>query len=602
MAEKRIKRNNKKNNSMLFWISGYIMAIVFISIFWNMPMIPQRWSYYAIIVIGVLLFITYTFAKHKGWRRLAAKITNCILAAFLLIASIIMPYYKAKISDVIGSGEDETSYIYMNLYVMTDEYKEAHPDIFSTSSSFEQKDNQLEDLKQYKNQIFITETKIDAENQTRAVSQLKKKLKNFNLDTLEKESYIDQASALYANEGQVMLMNQDYASMISEIEGFENFDQDTRILYTIKLKNTSQKMSGDKTLTEEPFSIFFGGNDQEGDLTLVGRTDVDMVVTVNPKTYQIVISSFPRDSLVPNPGQNDQPDKLTHLGLLGVQNTMKELSSLLQTDINNYVVLNFTTYREIISSLGGVDVENDIEFTADDGEYFPAGKIHIDGDQALMYVRERHAFEDGDFERAYHQQLVMKAIIAKVSSPAIISKFDTLLTNLKGKFLSNISDSAIYSLCEMQLDKNIKWNVVNYRITGSFGNSICASSGSTVLSVVLPFTNQIQFLASTVSDAVSGKTVVQQELPEGEGVLVEPMGGELGTESYNDYSYNNYQDEMQYQQDQTVTDNTQIDNADQQAQTDQNQLQDQTNQQTEVIPDSGTSAEDEMQADVLPTE
>ena len=97
------------------------------------------------------------------------------------------------------------------------------------------------------------------------------------------------------------MLRDSYVDTIKTIPGFESFDQDTEILYTIELNEETATIQGDTTLTTQPFSIFFGGNDTEGELTLVGRTDVDMVVSVNPNTHQIVITSFPRDSFVPNP-------------------------------------------------------------------------------------------------------------------------------------------------------------------------------------------------------------------------------------------------------------------------------------------------------------
>ena len=221
--------------------------------------------------------------------------------------------------------------------------------------------------------------------------------------------------------------------------------------------------------------------------------------------------------------------------------------------ISHYVLVNFTTFRTIIDAIGGVDVDNPYAFGFfdDSSIWFEQGNIHLDGDNALYYVRERYTLPDGDFGRTMHQQIVMKAIIAKLTSSAVITKFDSLLTALKGTFLTNISDSAIYSLCQMQLDQNISWNVVNYHILGTTGTSVCASSGSTPLSVVMPYSNQVSFVSSEIDKVEAGETITQQDLPDGYGTLVEPVGSSSSENYENEYSQQNETtNQNQYQEQQ----------------------------------------------------
>lgn len=550
-------RNTKKKkylNPILFWFITYIAAIVFVSIFYNMPMFPHKWTWYALAVLAVILTGLYLLTKWKKSPRILMRVINLALACALAILSCLMPIYKAKVSNVIKTNsEAEENYILMNLYVMSDSYKEAHADLFVDETSFTVKDDDLENLKYYSDATFITTMGIDQDNQRNALNEVKNLLDQQSLNVIDKDSVTDAVAALYQNEAQVLILNQDYVSMVTDQEKYANFASDTRVLYTIRLTSDVSVATSDSELTSKPFSIFFGGNDQEGELSLSGRTDVDMVVTVNPTSHQILISSFPRDSLVPNPALNNSPDKLTHLGLSGLQNTMTELSSLLGTPINNYVLINFTTFRTIIDALDGVDVDNPYAFgfTFNSNVWFEQGNIHLDGDDALCYVRERYSLPDGDFGRTMHQQLVMKAIIAKLTSSAVITKFDSLLTALKGTFLTNLTDSSIYALCQKQLEENTSWNVVNYHVLGTTGTSVCASSGSTPLSVVLPYANQISFIKSEIDKVEAGETITQQDLPEGYGVLVEAVGGSnLGSDDTENYEESRNADQNQYQEQQ----------------------------------------------------
>ncbi|MDD6229595.1 MAG: LCP family protein [Lactimicrobium massiliense] len=553
-SKSRKSKKKKTLNPILFWFITYIAAIVFVSIFYNMPMFPHKWTWYALAVLAVILTGLYLLTKWKKSPRILMRVINLALACALAILSCLMPIYKAKVSNVIKTNsEAEENYILMNLYVMSDSYKEAHADLFVDETSFTVKDDDLENLKYYSDATFITTMGIDQDNQRNALNEVKNLLDQQSLNVIDKDSVTDAVAALYQNEAQVLILNQDYVSMVTDQEKYANFASDTRVLYTIRLTSDVSVATSDSELTSKPFSIFFGGNDQEGELSLSGRTDVDMVVTVNPTSHQILISSFPRDSLVPNPALNNSPDKLTHLGLSGLQNTMTELSSLLGTPINNYVLINFTTFRTIIDALDGVDVDNPYAFgfTFNSNVWFEQGNIHLDGDDALCYVRERYSLPDGDFGRTMHQQLVMKAIIAKLTSSAVITKFDSLLTALKGTFLTNLTDSSIYALCQKQLEENTSWNVVNYHVLGTTGTSVCASSGSTPLSVVLPYANQISFIKSEIDKVEAGETITQQDLPEGYGVLVEAVGGSnLGSDDTENYEESRNADQNQYQEQQ----------------------------------------------------
>lgn len=568
ITSKNHKSKKKKYlNPILFWFITYIAAIVFVSIFYNMPMFPRKWTWYALAVLTVILVALYLLTKWRKSPRILMRVINLALACALAILSCLMPIYKAKVSNVINDQNAE-NYILMNLYVMSDSYKEAHSDLFTDSTSFSQKSDELEDLKQYTDSTFITTMGIDQENQRNALNDVKNLLDKQGLNVTDKDSLTDAVSALYNNEAQVLILNQDYVSMITDTEEYAPFSSDTRILYTIKLASDVSVATSDTELTSQPFSIFFAGNDQEGELSLTGRTDVDMIVTVNPTSHQILITSFPRDSLVPNPALNNQPDKLTHLGLSGLQNTMTELSSLLGTPINNYVLVNFTTFRTIIDALGGIDVDNPFAFDSDQfGPHyeFPEGTIHLDSVYALAYARERYHLPNGDFDRNMHQQLIMKAIISKLTSSAVITKFDSLLTALKGTFLTNLTDSSIYGLCQKQLDENISWNIVNYHIEGTTGTSICASAGLTPLSIVLPYANQISFISSEIDKVEAGETITQQDLPEGSGVLVEPVGSsstESNSNSYYEENQNTNQNQYQEQapQQNTTTNNSNASN------------------------------------------
>ena len=109
----------------------------------------------------------------------------------------------------------------------------------------------------------------------------------------------------------------------------------------------------------------------------------------------------------------------------------------------------------------------------------------------------------------------MKAIIDKLTSKDIITKFDSLLNEINGQFLTNISPNSLYALAQKQLDEGIEWNIVNYHVGGETGMEICASATGQYLSVVYPYDNQIEFVRNEIQKVMDGETITQEELPEG---------------------------------------------------------------------------------------
>lgn len=502
-----MKRKKRILNARILWMILMVLIIIFLSTVFGLKMIPERWKWILFFVMAVAAWLVGMLSI-RFYKNALIRAVDVVLCIIMAAASVMIPHYERKVSSLFDSLSGNT--VSIRLYVMSPEYRAAHPDLFPDTEV-------SEEIMDYQDAVFITTMSTDYANHNYVLNQLKEAFGR-EASTVNCTNAAESAEYLYNHEGDVLVLSDSFVSMITETEGYQNFEKDTVVIASYTRTVETSVLQSDTTLTDEPFAIFFGGNDEEGDLYLQCRTDVDMIVTVNPNTHQIAIVSYPRDSYIPNPAYGSSSyDKLTHLGISGIENTLKGLNSYMNLDdlIQNYVIINFSTYRSIIDSLGGVDVENDISFTADDGRYFPAGKIHLEGDAALMYVRERHAFTDGDFERNLHQQLVMKAIVNKLASAEVITHFDSLLTALQGKFLTNLSSDSIYSLCRKQLSEDITWNIVNYHVIGETGFGECASSGGEALSVVYPYDNQVDFVSQVIQDVYSGKIMTQETMPEG---------------------------------------------------------------------------------------
>ena len=490
-----------------FWLLLLIASILFLVSLFTFSLFPKIWTVYAAGILFILLLILGRLS-FKYYRSGFVKFLDIILCLALFTIAILMPYYQAKISDLFNQLVGNTTTI--NLYVMTEEYKQEHPEIFNyelTSS-----DNLLD----YSNGVFASAIATDPDNQLYAIEELEKEIGN-GYTLLDKSSIQAAAESLYSYESDVLIMSKAYESILIESEGYEHFREETKVIASFKRTIDSNIRESDKTLTEEPFAIYFGGNDEYGELSLEGRTDVNIVLVVNPQTSQIIMVNMPRDSYVANPAFGQQYDKLTHLGMNGISNTLDSLGDLLGTSINNYVIVNFSTYMQIIDSIDGVDVDNPYAFGYWDNPniWYEEGPLHLDGEDALWFVRERKTLPDGDFGRIMHQQMVMKAILQKLSSTEVLLHVDDLLDGLNGKFLTNLSSDAIYTLCQKQLKDGMDWNIVSYSIEGEPGVGICAISPEEYLSVVYLYPNQVEFVQEKIKQVINGEIISEEEMPEG---------------------------------------------------------------------------------------
>lgn len=515
--KKKKKKRKRRLSSQFYWMLLVISAIATFLVLFNAPMFPKKWSFLVLLLLAGILLLTGIFTAVFSPRNRIQKFINCTLALCLGFVSVLTPYYINKITELFESALGDK--VRINLYVLTNEYKSQYPDTFRNVITLPEMDSNGNfknvDMKDYADAVYGTTIETDTTNQQYALKQLKQ-LCGKQVQTIDKNALSDAVQSFYDNHTDILIMSEALAGTISDMQGFENFETDTKILYSFDRPidaSASDTVAVD--MTRKPFTIFFGGNDTTGALSLEGRTDVNMTVTVNPNTHQIIISNLPRDSWVKNPYYNDKRDKLTHLGLVGIDNTLKGLGNIYGIEIPNYMIVNFDTFMVIIQALKGVTIDNPYAFTAIDGQYFPEGTIGLDGAGALMYVRERQNLPDGDFGRNMHQQIVMRAIIEKLCSPDIMMQINSIIDGMNGMFLTNISMNSIWALVNKQLDEGIEWNIVNYHVGGETGMEICASATGQYLSVVYPYDNQIEFVRNEIQKVMDGETITQEELPEG---------------------------------------------------------------------------------------
>ena len=292
-----------------------------------------------------------------------------------------------------------------------------------------------------------------------------------------------------ANTALDNLLEQNYDAVLIEkarYEGLtgadENLASSTKVLYTIEISVKPVDNTTDVNVTKEPFNVFISGLDTSGDISVVSRSDVNIIATVNPNTKKILLTSIPRDYYV-NLNKFGENDKLTHSGLYGIQETIATVEGFMNVDINYYLKVNYTTVVELVDAIGGIDIDSPNEFVTSgmgplNGYYFAEGANHLDGSMALAYSRERKSFVTGDLQRNENQQIVLKAIMKKMlSSKTIITKYTSILDALKNNMETNMGTKDMSKLAKFQLSDMPEWSIETQAIKGDPGNELCYSLG-----------------------------------------------------------------------------------------------------------------------------
>lgn len=393
-----------------------------------------------VIVACILIFISgYSFKqltskKSKKKTRILLMIGNV-----LNIIAIFSIYQFIELTNRMNETS-ATSHYAMSIAVLAD----------SSISEINQLDKVLAPLE------------LDEDNILKFMDEIKQK-QNKTLEVEKNHSYLDSYNSLINGEVEAIVLNGAFENII-ETE-YPDYLSKIKKLY---VKKITKKVSGPKINKGDSFNIYVSGIDTYGPINEVSRSDVNIILTVNTKTKKVLITTTPRDSYVPIAlGGNDQKDKLTHAGLYGVDASIKTLENLYNIDLNYYVRLNFTSFLKLIDYLGGVDVDNDKAFTAKhNGQYYAAGRIHLNANQALGFVRERYALSDGDRDRGRNQQKVITAIIRKLTSAEALTNFNDILQGIQDSIQTNMPFVTMMNLVNSQLETGGLYSVESTDLTG----------------------------------------------------------------------------------------------------------------------------------------
>lgn len=356
---------------------------------------------------------------------------------------------------------------------------------------------------------------------------------NIKYKTKDYSTLDDMMEAFYAGEVDAICLNEKYRDILHESEAYFNFQTDSRVVHQnvhyTKVEKNDNPSDPVNDISKDAFTILVSGNDSYGTLQDSNtRSDANLLLTVNPKTGTILMTSIPRDYYVELVCPEDDPelacpegssDKLTHSGLMGVKSTEETIEKALGIKINYNVRINFSSVVNLVDALDGIDLdikkgeEVDI-FYVNSQPGLSVGKHHVDGETALAFARERHAYLDGDNQRVRNQQKVFKAIFKRIVSPKMITNYGKFMDALAVAFDTNLSGDEISNFVKYELNNMPDWKIESYAIVAEPDYQFCYQSQS-YASVVQQNDIMNEVARKKIEAVLNGKSSTTVEDPSG---------------------------------------------------------------------------------------
>lgn len=488
------------------WLPGVLFTavlvlaeVLFMALLISTKLLPAK--FLVLIAVVCLLFSGLVYFLTRDARKGRQLIGGTVLIGVLVIGIAFGSSYIYQGVDTLDTiTQTKIELADVAFYVMADDPAES-----------------LQEASEY---TFGILSAMDRENTNKALEQISEILGRAPMtrEYAGVSELVD--SILTTGETQAIVMNKAFFGLLTEMEGYENSSDQLKSLHTVSVETEIEvKKSGEGANGSEVeeaqhsgsvFSVYISGIDSRGTISTVSRSDVNIIATVNTDTHQVLLVSTPRDYYVPLSISNGVPDKLTHAGIYGIKVSVNTLEMLYDTTIDYYFRVNFSGFEDIIDALNGINVNSEFAFTADDHSYV-VGENQLNGEAALAFARERYAFENagGDRQRGKNQMEVIKAVINKALSPALLANYSGILQGVSDSFESSMPYDTLAELVRNQLDSGASWNIVTYSVDGT-GASEKPYSLSTTAYVMVPDTNTVNHAIELMNKVKNGEILTQE--------------------------------------------------------------------------------------------
>lgn len=553
MPKKNVKNGKKSNRVISKFLTIFMIAALALLIFQiiDLNLLPMKLMILVslvLVILTLIIILMLHFKARKFFSRLLMGLIALCMCAGLAFGNYFI--FKTdntfeKVTSLADSKATSTSIVVL-------------------------KASSIEKEKDLAGANIGTILDMDEEATSRMLKDLDSD--KIKYTTKDYSSLDDMMEAFYNSEVDAICLNEKYRDILHEGGAYFNFQTDSRVVhqnvYYTKVTKTDNPSDPVNNITKDTFTVLVSGNDSYGTLQDSNtRSDANLLLTVNPKTGTILMTSIPRDYYVelvcPDNEEQACPegsyDKLTHSGLMGVKSTEKTIEKALGITINYNIRINFSSVVSLVDALDGIDLdikkgeEVDIFYT-NSQPGLSVGKHHVDGETALAFARERHAYADGDNQRVRNQQKVFKAMFKRIVSPKMITNYGKFMDALAVAFDTNLSGDEISKFVKYELNRMSKWKIESYAIVADSDTKFCYQAQS-YASVVVQNDIMNEVARKKIQAVIDGKSSKTVEDPSGfsqtpnennaigNTAELEAMGiinnsGSSSNNSSNDYDYN----------------------------------------------------------------
>ena len=456
-----MKKNKKSNKSnLIFKIISFLLLITSIIssvLIIYFEILPILYLSLFIIVGGLIVFALIKLLNNKRLKKHIKTIISIPSILLIILFTMVSIYCYGTISFFDTIFDIGVRYDSYSVYVLKNsKYKE------------------IKDL----NDKVIALSDINDSGIEKAIDKVSKKIE-FNMS--EYDNVGESAKALIEGEADAILaIDSNVEILKDDSDEFDNL----KPIYTFNVRTKVKTVGDTVDVSKENFVFYISGIDTSGKVGAKARSDVNILVAVNPKQNKILMVNTPRDYYVKLHDKKSM-DKLTHAGVYGIEESLKTLEDLYDININYYARVNFTTFVNIVEELDGINVDVPISFceqtssrTSTKQICLNKGEQTLNGEEALALSRTRHTVAGGDRGRIENQMLVLEAIIDKALSPKIITKYNSLLNSISDSIITNIDQRSITKLLKKQIKNNTPWDIESYSVRGTDSSDVTYSTGS----------------------------------------------------------------------------------------------------------------------------
>ena len=469
--------------SYLKWVMPGVQAIVTAVLLFMLAsskLLPGKYLGIAVAAALVLLGITCLLARSKNSAvSTAASILAIFMSGMLVFGIIYVRHIVGTLQKIASSGTQIE-----NMVVAVLDGNAA---------------KEIEDTSGY---MFGVYEGADKEKLDTVTAEVTEANGDAELRKTSFDSPVEMAQELIEGNVDAVICNKAYIDLLDD--AIADYSSLTRIIYEKEFETEIEEAadatgSGESAnsdrkgtrqpgvkVTEQAFNILISGIDVSGPIATTSRSDVNIIMTVNPVEHRILLTTTPRDYFVYIPGiSGEERDKLTHAGVYGIRTSMRTMEELYDVGIGDYIRINFDSLIQLVDALGGIDVNSEVAFSS--GEYyFHEGVNHMNGEEALAFSRSRYQFGSGDNQRGKNQMQVLTAIIDKLQSPELLKNPSEVLDVVGRSMQTSFTSDEIAEVIAWQLDSGHGWDIGRQAVTGTGDSQQTFSMKGTDLYVMWP--------------------------------------------------------------------------------------------------------------------